>query len=126
MKIKKLKPFIISSAAIVLEAVILYAVCLCTIHVDPMTVPFLSMVFLLPLTTLGLSVYVGATKPLSLIPFTVVSFLAQAVMSCLLNQELIPWQPLLGIFFMYTVIPAAIGGVIGIIIKVLVKIFKKQ
>ena len=126
MKIKNYKPLIISSAAIILEAVILYAACLCTIHIDAMTVPFISMVFLLPLTTFGLSVYVGATKTLSLIPFTAVSFLAQAAFSCVLNQELLPWQSLLVILSVYTIIPVAAGGIIGLIIKILVKKLKND
>ncbi len=124
MKIKNYKSLIISSAAIILEAVVLYVICLCTVHIDAMTVPFISY-FILSATTAAFSIYVGAANPIMLIPFAVVSFATQVIMPSILWQELMPLESALGMIPFYVLLPVAAGGLIGFIIRVLLKKIKK-
>ena len=125
MKIKNYKSLILSSATLILEAVILYVICLFTIKIDAMTLPLLSYCILLG-TTAVLSIYVGAAKPIMLIPFAAVSFAVQTVMPGILYKSLLSWQSVVGILGAYVLLPVAAGGLIGFIIRILIKKFKKS
>lgn len=124
MKIKNYKSLIISSAALILEAVILFVICLCTIQIDAMTVPLISYYILLASTAV-LSIYVGAAKPIMLIPFAAVSLAVQTAMPSILYKSLLSWQSVAGMFLTYVLLPVAAGGLIGFIIRILIKKFKK-
>lgn len=112
MFFNKTKPLIASFAVTVLEFTVFLVWGLNMNNGDEMGFSLITTYFLFPLTTLILSAYLTRKNPIFMIPFVPVMFAAQNFMPFIIYGTFE-----ISLILCFTLIPAFIGMVIGMLIK---------